>query len=75
MSLSRNVNLDKISVCHVCHKGSTDCSAGQAESVDYHGEVYHWWGSNTVDGGSINMIASEGGRGIKSSQYIIFRLQ
>ena len=51
MSLSRNVNLDKMSVCHVGHEGSTDSNAGQAGSVNYHGEVYQWSGSNTVDGG------------------------
>ncbi len=75
MSLSRNVNLDKMSVCHAGHEGSTDCSAGQAGSVDYHGEVYHWWGSSTIDGGSMDMIESEGGRGSKYSKYIISRLQ
>ncbi len=48
MSLSRNVNLDKMCVYHAGHEGSTDCYAGQAGSVDYHGEVYYWWGSNAV---------------------------
>jgi hypothetical protein len=75
MSLSRNVNLDKMSVCHEGHEGSTDCNALQAGSVDYHGEVYHWWGSNTVDGRSMDMIKSEEGRWTKSSQCIISRLQ
>ena len=71
MSLSRNVNLDKMSFVHSGHEGST-CNAGQVGSVNYHGEVYHWWVSSTVDGGSMEMIESEGGRGTKSSQYIIF---
>ena len=75
MSLSRNVNLDKMPACHEGHKGSTDCNVGQAGSVNYHGEVYHWWGPNAVDGESMDMIESEGGRGTKSSQYIISRLQ
>ena len=58
MSLSRNVNLDKMSVCHEGHEGSTDCNAAQVGSVNYHREVYHWWGSNTVDGGSMDMKES-----------------
>ncbi len=70
MSLSRNVNLDKMCVYHAGHEGSTDCYAGQAGSVDYHGEVYHWWGSNLLMGGSMDMIESEGYRGTKYSQYI-----
>ena len=68
MSLSRNVNLDKVSACHEGHERSTGCNAGQAGSVDYHGEVYHWWGSSTDGGLSMGMIDSEGGRGTKSSQ-------
>ena len=75
MSLSRNFNLDKMYVCHEGHEGSTDCNAAQVGSVNYHREVYHWWGSNTVDGGSIDIIESEGGGGTKSSQYIISTLQ
>ncbi len=51
MSLSRNVNIDKMSVCHAGHEGSTDFNAGQAGSVNHHGEVYHWWGLYAVDGG------------------------
>ena len=51
MSLSRIVNLDKMPVCHAGHEGSRDCNAGQAGSGDYHGEVYHCWGSNTIVGG------------------------
>ena len=67
MSLSRNVNLDKMSACHEGYEGTADCNAGQTGSVHYHGDVYHWWRSNTVDGGSMDMIESEGGRGAKSS--------
>jgi len=53
MSLSRNVIPDKMSVCHEGHQGTTYCNAVQAGSVNYHCEVYHWWRSNTVDGGKL----------------------
>ncbi len=44
-------------------EGSTDSNAGEAGSVNYHREVYHWWESNTVGGETMDMIESEGGRG------------
>jgi len=75
MPLSRNVNLEKMSAYHEGHQGSTDCNMGHAGSVDYHFDVYNWWGSNTVDGWSMDMIESERGRGTTSSQYIISILQ
>ena len=36
MSLSRNVNHDKMSACHEGHEGYTDCNVGQTWSVNYH---------------------------------------
>jgi CTP synthase (UTP-ammonia lyase) len=36
MSLSRNVNHDKMSACHEGNEGYTDCNVGQTWSVDYH---------------------------------------
>ena len=41
MSLSRNVNLDKMSACHEGQEGSADCNAEQTWAVHYQGEVYH----------------------------------
>jgi len=51
MSLSRNVDPDKMSACYEDHECSTDYDVWQAGSVDYHWEFYDWWQTNTVDEG------------------------